>query len=57
MRYMTRPRASWDEEKPMLEGKTVHEPEPVNTGLLDKDGNEIIRVMDQIGFVRFRESG
>ena len=57
MRYMTRPRASWDEEKPMLEGKTVHEAEPVNTGLLDKDGNEIIRVMDQIGFVRFRESG
>ena len=41
----------------MLEGKTVHEPEPVKTGVLDKDGNPIIRVMDQIGFVRLKDHG
>lgn len=58
MRYVViRPRAEWDSEKPLLEGKTVHEPEPIDTGLLDKDGSAIFRVMDQIGFVRFREHG
>lgn len=57
MAYVVRPRAEWDDEKPMLEGKTVHEQEPVKTGILDKDGNPIFRVMDQIGFVRFKERG
>ena len=58
MRYVTRPRsAQWDElqESPALEGRTVYEPEPTDTGLLDKDGNQVFRIMDQIGFVRFRE--
>lgn len=31
---------------------TVYDAGPVTTGLLDKDGNEIIRVPDQIGFVQ-----
>ena len=55
MRYFViRPRAEWDDEKPMLEGKTVYEPdEPVDTGLLDKDGNRIGRRMSPIGFVNF----
>lgn len=57
MRYVTRPRASWDEDKPHIEGKTVHEREPVDTGLLDKDGNAIWRIMSPIGFVELKERG
>lgn len=30
----------------------VYEPEPVKTGLLDKDGNSIYRLPDGIGFLR-----
>lgn len=56
MRYVAiRPRAEWNDESPMLEGKTVHEREPVNTGILDKDGNPIYRVMSPIGFIELRE--
>ena len=56
MRYVIiRPRAEWDDDKPMLEGKTVHEQEPVKTGVLDKDGNPIYRVMSPIGFVELGE--
>jgi hypothetical protein len=29
----------------------VYDPGPVDTGLLDKDGNRIYRSADQIGFV------
>ena len=58
MRYVVvRPRAEWDDEKPMLEGKTVHEQEPVKTGLIDEDGNPIFRMTDPIGFVRLKERG
>jgi len=32
--------------------QTVFEPEPVDTGIIDADGFPIIRIMDQIGFVR-----
>ena len=58
MRYaIIRPRASrWDDlqETPLLEGRTVYElDEPVDTGLLDKDGNSIGRRMDPIGFIHF----
>jgi len=55
MRYVTRPRASWDEDKPHIEGKTVHEREPVDTGLLDANGTPIWRVMSPIGFVELKE--
>ena len=59
MRYVTlRPRSTkWDDlqETPVLQGDTVHEQEPVNTGLLDKDGRTLFRIMDQIGFVRFED--
>lgn len=56
MRYVViRPRASWDEDKPMLEGRTVHQSEPIDTGVLDGDGNPIFRVMSPIGFVELRE--
>lgn len=40
---------------PMLEGRTVHEREPVDTGLLDADGKRIYRVTSPIGFVELRE--
>jgi hypothetical protein len=56
MRYVViRPRAGWRDEEPMLEGKTVHEQTPVDTGLRDKDGNRIYRVMSPIGFVELKE--
>ena len=58
MRYVsarTRPRSGWDDEHPMLEAKTVHEPEPIDTGLLDADGNRIYRVMSPVGFVALKE--
>lgn len=55
-RYVTlRPRsATIDDlqETPSLEARTVFEPDAVDTGLLDKEGTRIYRVMDQIGFVR-----
>jgi hypothetical protein len=58
-RYVTlRPRsATWDDlrETPSLEGRTVFEPEAVDTGLLDKGGTPIYRIMDRIGFVRFED--
>jgi len=43
----------WDEANARDSlAQTVFEPEPVNTGLIDHDGFPIIRMMDQIGFVR-----
>ena len=59
MRYIARrPRsATWDDlqETPSLEGRTVFEPDAVDTGLLNAEGTPIFRVMDQIGFVRFKD--
>jgi hypothetical protein len=57
MRYIAvrRPRMAWDEWSPMLEAKTVMEPEPVDTGLVDRDENVIYRVMAPIGFVELKE--
>lgn len=58
MRYVIRPRAETFDmlrETPHLGGSTVMEPEPVDTGLLDKDGNKIWRVMSPIGFVELKE--
>ncbi len=34
----------------------VYEAGPIRTGLLDKDGNEIIRMPEEIGFVQRREA-
>lgn len=50
-RYVVRPRMDWSDDKPMLEGKTIFEPEPVKTGLLDKDGQPLYRVRASIGFI------
>ncbi len=58
MRYVIRPRAdTYDalRETPVLEARTVLEPEPIKTGILDKDGNDIWRVMSPIGFVELKE--
>lgn len=60
MRYVTmrRPRSATQQdlwESPMLEGKTVLDPEPVDTGLVDPTENVIYRVMSPIGFVALRE--
>ncbi len=58
MRYVAiRPRQGWEElrETPLLEAKMVHEPEPIDTGLLDPEGNSIYRVTGPIGFVELKE--
>ena len=47
------PMLSVDEDVPYLPGLTVDLYEPTETGLLDKDGNELVRMPDQIGYVRF----
>jgi len=39
----------------MLEGRTVYESEPVDTGLIDKGGHKIFRVMSPVGFVELKE--
>lgn len=40
---------------PHLEGYTVYEPEPVDTGVLDAEGYVIVRMMAPIGFVELVE--
>jgi hypothetical protein len=59
-RYFTRPQAYWhdSEVEPLLEGQTIFEPEPVNTGLLDANGGQIWkRGINPIGFVELKERG
>lgn len=58
MPYVIRPRAdTWDmlNDSPLLEGRTVFEREPSNTGLVSKDGHPIYRTPEPIGFVALRE--
>jgi hypothetical protein len=59
MRYVTgRPRQSTADDllqSPMLEAQTVHEPEPIDTGLVDRNGNTIFRIMGPIGFLEMKE--
>lgn len=57
-RYVAkRQKAKHVEADTELDGETyiareVHEREPYDTGLLDKDGNPIFAEMEPIGFVR-----
>lgn len=56
-RYVTRARrvradSDWY-EPPLITNIEVMEGEPVWTGLLDKDGNDIMRMNDPIGFIHF----
>lgn len=43
--------SSWSTQAQPLGQPSVYDSGPVRTGLLDKDGNDICRVPDQIGFV------
>jgi hypothetical protein len=56
-RYVSRkPRADDDYdwyEPPFLTSVEVTESEPVDTGLLDSEGNSIWRVNDPIGFLHY----
>lgn len=59
-RYITRPRADmdcdgWDAGR-LYDNITVSLADPIDTGLLDNDGNTIWRVNDPIGF-RFGDGG
>lgn len=47
------PRASWLDVSPApLPHPQVFVSDPVDTGLLDRDGNKIMRVADRVGFLR-----
>lgn len=56
MKYVTKPKSElyddwWDDLGPMLRDLTVDETEEYQaTGLLDKNGNELFRQRDKIGF-------
>lgn len=52
-RYVIRaPRAAeWESAGSPLPHPTVYDGGPVNTGLVDADGNPIYRVRDRIGFL------
>lgn len=54
MRYERAPKLWWDDDKPFVPNLTVYEPEtaPIETGLLDAQGNKIMRRSErpQIGF-------
>lgn len=56
-RYVSRATEGWHQSllEPLLKGETVHEPAPIDTGLLEAAGNRVFRVMNQIGFVPRRE--
>lgn len=58
-RYFVRPRADWypmSQDEPLLEGRTVFEASPIDTGILDHDGNRIWKAaIDPIGFVALKE--
>ncbi len=57
MRYVTmrRPRMYTTDDMPMLEAKTVHEPDPIDTGIVDQYESPIFRVMSPVGFVEMKE--
>ena len=47
------PRADWDEQPaPTLPHPTIYVSEPVDTGILNSDGNAIYKGPDVIGFLR-----
>lgn len=54
-RYVSRRPRSEDEydwyEPPLMTSVEVIEGEPINTGLLDSEGNEIWRLNEPIGFI------
>lgn len=57
-RYLTRARRERSDdydwyEPPLITNIEVTESEPVWTGLLDQDGNDIMRMSDPIGFIHF----
>ncbi len=56
-RYFTRPRgikprATWDDDVPLLPPISAPEHEAVDTGLLDANGDPIMRAPRPIGFGR-----
>jgi hypothetical protein len=58
-RYFTRPRAApdGDFDDPMLPPLSVSEHVPVDTGLVDKRGDRIMRAPNRVGFHHPRERG
>jgi hypothetical protein len=54
-RYVSKPPEAdfgyWEQPAPPLPHPTVFASEPIRTGLLDKDGNDIFRMPDPIGFL------
>jgi hypothetical protein len=48
----TAPRADWDDPCPLLPALSVDGQKQVDTGLVDRLGNAIMRVQNPIGFGR-----
>lgn len=52
-RYVSRPKAFWeDEDFPMVPELSVDLSPPKDTGLLDRSGEPLYRLPDEIGFLR-----
>lgn len=54
-RYFTqprKPRAAWGDNEPLLPSLTVSDHRPVDTGLVDRHGNPIMRAPRPVGFGR-----
>lgn len=51
------PRSWWEGEGdgPVVTHVEVEGPASAATGLLDRDGNELLRLPDRIGFLRFED--
>lgn len=54
-RYVTMDR-DWDAKADDYLAKTVHDREPIDTGLYDSTGKKIYKVMDRIGFIHPKDS-
>lgn len=58
MRYITRPKADWDDPPVVADVSTriviIDDDAPVNTGILDASGTPLYRVRDRVpfGFVK-----
>lgn len=51
----SKPRSSdWLDDRPMLPAIVTHDDPVEESGLVDKDGNKLVRRRDPVGFVRFR---
>lgn len=51
MRYIVKAERDWDAKADEYLSKTVYDREPLDTGLYDRDGKKIFKVMGPVGFL------